>query len=574
MPVRWLSQSNDNYEALSRFGVGGNQWTKWARNPKAYEQLIQTSLRNGVSLLEVAGPEGGELALANAYRQVVLNNPDLLPSTTSSSIPPLTVTTRIGYRTIASPSDGTDTNDESKQPPPRYDGDVVVEEAHSQKLSDTRGEEGDIVIHNLSQNYIQQKIESIPPLVQLGMDFPDHVRIVYLIHNPEAQVLQLLRDEQEVELAPLERRQEYIQQRLSDAMEGLEAVVAKGLVHSYGVVSNGLGLPAHHALHLSPTTLLNLSSPSTRYGNFTTVQLPLNLLETGSKEAIAAIHDASSKNQSSITNIYAMRPLMSYPDLGTGTALPLELVDFSASRNSLGASAGSNDDQDGSTSDPKNDLVYTNQWHGPPSMYQVALQTALSHFDADPILELQAKGEKLTTEQRETLEGCKLFQSMLHDLDVKLENVSSFAAHEQELYQKIIPLIYDSFEEVDESTSQVLQAFFVAYGLAVRYQIASKTRQLLTPTKAKKDKDQDDSEAEESSSESSEETATKESSPDSSSTRKYDIPSDMTLQEYAFRFVLKDPAISRVIVGASSIDEFVEDLRFISKIHVQDDKGK
>ena len=128
--------------------------------------------------MEVAGPEGGELALANAYRQVIQDNPDLLQSTTSSSIPPLTLTTRIGYRTIHSPSDGTDTNDDSKPPAPRYDGDVVVEEAHSQKLSGTRGEEGDIVIHNLSQNYVQQKIESIPPLVQLGMDFPDHVRVV------------------------------------------------------------------------------------------------------------------------------------------------------------------------------------------------------------------------------------------------------------------------------------------------------------------------------------------------------------------------------------------------------------
>ena len=52
----------------------------------------------------------------------------------------------------------------------------------------------------------------------------------------------------------------------------------------------------------------------------------------------------------------------------------------------------------------------------------------------------------------------------------------------------------------------------------------------------------------------------------SGSTRTYEIPSEMTLQEYAFRFALKDPAISRVIVGASNLDELVEDLRLLAQI--------
>ena len=577
--VRSLSQPSDNYDALSRFGVGGNQWTKWAQNPKAYEQLIQTSLRNGVSLLEVAGPEGGEHAMAKAYRQVVQDNPDLLLSASPSG-PPLTITSRIGYRTEATETPGEDGSAEIADcltTAAQYDGDVVVEEDHSKQLSHASGEGGDTVIHNLSKNYIRQKIESVPPLVQLGIDFPDHVRVVYMIHNPEVQILKFLRETQGLELPALGQRQDYIQERLRSAMEGLEDVVASGLIDSYGVVSNGLGLPDHHALHLSPQVLLNLSSPSMKFRNFTTVQLPLNLLETGSQKAVRTISDASSKKESSVTDIYAMRPLMSYPDLGTGTALPLELVDYSVSRNSLD-STSSNDDVGGSAKDqaesstPKHDLVYTNEWHGPPSMYQVALQTALSHFDADPILELQAQGETLTTEQRETLEGCKLFHSMLHDLDVGLEEISSFAAHEQELYQRIIPLIYDSFEEVDDTTSQVLQAFFVAYGMAVRYQIATKTRSLLTAKPAdgtdggvpmNDNKNVDLLTPPSSSSTQPPETSDEFSS---GSTRTYEIPSEMTLQEYALRFALKDPAISRVIVGASNLDELVEDLRLLAQI--------
>ena len=60
-------------------------------------------------------------------------------------------------------------------------------------------------------------------------------------------------------------------------------------------------------------------------------------------------------------------------------------------------------------------------------------------------------------EERETLDGCKLMQSMIHDLDNDLENVRSFAAHEEELYGRIIPLIYDTFELMDDKTSDVLE---------------------------------------------------------------------------------------------------------------------
>lgn len=78
-------------------------------------------------------------------------------------------------------------------------------------------------------------------------------------------------------------------------------------------------------------------------------------------------------------------------------------------------------------------MQYTNGMVGIPSIYQLALQTAMSHFDADDILEAK-KTRELTMEERETLDGCKLVQSMIHDLDTDLEHIRSFAAHEDELY--------------------------------------------------------------------------------------------------------------------------------------------
>jgi hypothetical protein len=181
---------------------------------------------------------------------------------------------------------------------------------------------------------------------------------------------------------------------------------------------------------------------------------------------------------------------------------------------------------------------YTHEMSGVPAIYQIALQTAMSHFDAEEILE--AKQERdLTTEEQETLDGCKLVQSMIHDLDADLEHVRSFSAHEDELYGRIIPLLYDTFEAMDDHTSDVLQAYFAAYAVAVRFAIAKKTRQVLREGERH----------------------------GGSSTPKYpDIPSNMSLQEYAMRHMLAESAFDRIVVGASTLQEFSHLLQLIGTI--------
>jgi hypothetical protein len=53
------------------------------------------------------------------------------------------------------------------------------------------------------------------------------------------------------------------------------------------------------------------------------------------------------------------------------------------------------------------------------------------------------------------------------------------AHHEYDLVPKIISVIRDTFESYDDGTSAILQSFFGAYSVAVKYAVAKNTRQLI-----------------------------------------------------------------------------------------------
>ena len=150
---------------------------------------------------------------------------------------------------------------------------------------------------------------------------------------------------------------------------------------------------------------------------------------------------------------------------------------------------------------------------------------------------------------------------MIHDLDAQLQDIRSFAKHEDELYGKIIPLLYDTFEAMDDQTSDVLQAYFAAYAVAVRYAIAHKTRELLK---------------------NGEDKSTKGSK---TSTVTYsDIPQQMTLQEYALRRMLSKTGNSsdgndeestvgcfdRIIIGSSTSQDFEHQTHLMELIQSED----
>eukprot|EP00934_Nitzschia_sp_Nitz4_P005899 Nitzschia sp. Nitz4//scaffold60_size111251//42295//44001//NITZ4_004145-RA/size111251-processed-gene-0.9-mRNA-1//1//CDS//3329555558//5889//frame0 len=490
--------------SLSRYGLGGHNWKRFS--PEEYQELIFQAISPAgdmkVDYLEVAGQEGGEIAMVGAIQSALERSPELANAE-------LTLTTRIGYRALQ--------EGDSEESVP-LEGDV--------SLAPQPDEAPSAVVHNLSQQYIRQAVES-SPLLELQKDMAN-VKLIFLVQNPEVQVLDLLRDSPN---AKVDERLAFIQERWTPALETLQdySSSSKDNNVSFGVVSNGLGIPLadQHPLHLSPEAVIQAAKS---FDRLSTVQLPANLLETNGWSAAQTIHEALPN-----LSITTMRPLTCFPDLGTGTGHPFKLVDYAMptlNGNPYAPTGGS------SMTIPEAVIQYTNEMTGMPAIYQLALQTTMSHFDAEPILEAKLERE-LTMEERETLDGCKLVQSMIHDLDKELDRVRSFAAHEDELYGRIIPLLYDTFEEMDEHTSEVLMAYFSAYAVAVRYAIAKNTRRVLMEG---------------------------EGAGNSKATIYPDIPPAMTLQEYALRQLTADSCFDRIVVGSSTMEEFIETTELMAKI--------
>lgn len=511
--TRYMSSSS-----LSRYGLGGHHWKRF--NPESYKELIREALsgpNNPVSYLEVAGQEGGDIAMVGAIQSAIERSPQLAEVS-------LTITTRIGYRTL---EDG-----DAAQKILPGPGDVLLTEESTDKAALTNNSN---IVHNVSSGFIQESLQT-SPLLELQQDMKN-LKLVYLIQNPEVQVLELLKDNPK---AKLDERQAFIQSRWTPALQTLQEYSSSsdggtGII-SFGVVSNGLGIPADfHPMHLDVETVIHAAQT---YDRFSTVQLPANLLETHGWQMAKQIHSAVPN-----VSIAAMRPLTCYPDLGTSATHPFRLVDYalpSLDGKHPYAEMGNNDGGSPMSPPDVKSTQYTHQMTGVPAIYQIALQTAMSHFDAEELLEIKQERD-LTVEERETIDGCKLVQSMIHDLDSDLEHVRSFAAHEEELYGRIIPLLYDTFEALDDHTSDVLQAYFAAYAVAVRYAIAKKTRQVLK------------------------EGETVGGSSASSPTYP-DIPSSMPLQEYALRHMLADPCFDRIVIGASTMQDFRHQTELMEKI--------
>ena len=504
---RRLFSSTTTASGLSKYGLGGQNWRQF--NPESYQELIYQALSKDVSYFEVAGQEGGDIAMVGAIQSALERNPGFLSS-------PITVTARLGYRNLDASMGGPEASEQIQNKP--MSGDVVLTQPPEEgnKNNNVAYDTPSNVVHNLSADYILKAVESSPLLELQEME---NLRLVFLLHNPEVQVVDLLKENP---TADSEARQAFIQERWNPAMEVLQeySTSTNSTDVSFGICSNGLGIPTadNHPMHLDIETIVQAAN---KYDHLSTVQLPANLLEKNGWDVARKI-----KAETSSVNVSAMRPLTCYPDLGTGSGYPFRLVDYSLPTledNSVGTI------QPSGSGGPGMGLRYTNDMTGIPSVYQATLQAAMSHFDAEELIEIKQERE-LTTEERETLDGCKLMQSMIHDLDNQLADIRSFAAHEDELYGRIIPLIHDTFELMDDTTSDVLQAYFAAYAVAVRYAIATKTREVL--------KDGETG-----------------NNPSTGITYS-DIPQSMTLQDYALRHMVAEKSFDRIVIGASTMQDF------------------
>lgn len=527
-------------DAPCRLGLGGNQLSK--TDPHKYLRIVRSALEHGISTVEAPSASasvwddsgddesqrGGEDVLASTLRSLMQEN-------TSLQSLPIEVLVRVGYQTKASSS--------------LEAGDVLVE---TLSQNDRPGKDGGtaskeskhIVVHNLTGAAIRKSLEA-SPLIRLSNDFRN-VRVVPLLHNPEQQKSRRELDDEAIETL------------LQDSFSTLDAMCRDGAISRFGMVSNGLCLPTGHPLYVPVDVAVNAAK---QFSGYQVTQLPLNALET---TGIAVSEQLAQRiGPAGNHEVYAMRPLACYPNRGTGAGHPFVLADLlipefvsgmpvtgsdASDETDSGGGGGSGGSTGGSVSaSAPPQLRWTNELpDSVPAAYERALKVSMQYFDAEELVQAKLEGKALTAEQRETLDGCKLLQSLFHDLDAGLSKQRSLAAHEQYLTETVIPLIHDTFESYDEESAQVLEQFFATYTVAVRHAIAKNTRALLQGEEAMSFETGD---------------------MDSSRTPVYPIPPAMRLQEFGLSFVLQQPSISKVVVGATEVDQVVENVHIASRAH-------
>jgi len=491
-----------------RIGIGGSH--KLMASPSEYASVIRTALNQSINTFD--SPFNGETALAEAFQAALGGSSIPIPSSSSNTHEDesdgfVTMTSKVGYRTIPS-----NTSEETNSEAVLMDGDVVVTPPQGNKATSSDG-----AAHNISSEYIAQYVTD-NPLTKLNES--RNMQYIPLVHNPEEQYASMLSSNMHPKsntIPTIPTKDEIhalVQERLTQAFIEMERLVALGSIPGYGVSSNGMCLNVDHPLHLdwkdvfqasrdaaqivhgndnnnnSTTTTLPLHQ-----SNLKVLQLPANLLETRGIQIVNNIRTyllQPLKEQRRESNtehttaavptptptqpfeIHITRPLTCYPDRGTGTGHPFRLVDYEIDT-MLSASIDNG----------KHGVGAVKQWTqlmdkggSPPPIYQTALNTAMGYFDAEHLIE-SATERELSPEERDTLDGCRLIQTLISDLDVELSSVRSFAAYEDNLFTKVIPFLHDRFEGLDDESAGVLQAYFAAHGSAVRRAVAHTTRKLL-----------------------------------------------------------------------------------------------
>jgi hypothetical protein len=470
-----------------------------------YDDIVATALHHGISTIE-AGLDGGDAALATAYRRhmhsmahrMTTTTVPATTRTTTTTVPRLEILLRVGYRH--------ETNNENDST--AYPDDVILPREND-SANTTTGTTS--TMHSLHPAFLRHAVWQSRPLLELKRDFGERIALVVLLHNPETQLAAHKEQQNAVSSAAslstmLTRAFVTLQQLCQEPLVATKSSTTGSsttntstsninntkLIDGFGVVSNGLSLPSTHPLHLSATLVLQAARDAyqqTQSGDsdgglaLTVVQLPMNALETAGLAAARHFQHAK-RNYSYLSRlkVYSMRPLTCYPDGGTGlTRHAFVLADFLQSISETSSSFSSTTHSPIATAAAAATRpaaqIWTNEMSSGPLDYDVALRNALAHFDAPDLMERDPS--TLTHVERDTVQGCRLLQGILHDLDEALSRTRSWSTHQEYLYQHVIPTLYDTFDEYDDETANVLAQFFAAYHVAMQFHVARNTRQLL-----------------------------------------------------------------------------------------------
>lgn len=142
----------------------------------------------------------------------------------------------------------------------------------------------------------------------------------------------------------------------------------------------------------------------------------------------------------------------------------------------------------------------------------------------------------LSEEEKETRHGCMIVQDLVRELNSALVTFTSYTLFEAELERRIIPMVFQTFESLDEEAVEKLTTFFQRYGEMVKYNSALKTRELVLSPKCP--------------------------------TGPHAIAESQPLYDYALRWVLaKCPELlSTVLVGMTQEAQVMDALRVIREM--------
>lgn len=139
--------------------------------------------------------------------------------------------------------------------------------------------------HSIAQTFIQDQLtHTLQRLERTTLD-------CYLLHNPEYYLLDAINKG----VAKDERLDE-IYKRLFDAFLALELEVKNGRINSYGISSNSFSKPRNDEEFLPYEDLLTLAEDAAyeignEKHNFTTIQLPINILEQDGLKCASWSHE-------------------------------------------------------------------------------------------------------------------------------------------------------------------------------------------------------------------------------------------------------------------------------------------
>lgn len=347
---------------------------------------------------------------------------------------------------------------------------------------------------------------------------------VFFIHNPELSFRDEVTNQSLIDKA-------HTDARLFDLFCALEEEVIKGRIKGYGISSNSFSLPVGHPLFLPYQDLATLAEQAatavgsggfnhgTNKHHLKAIQFPANVIErTALSDIDVDIHFVDGDSVSK----------------GNGIAqwARQEGIEVMVNR---ALTAVTSDRIYQLTTSPAN-----TEEHSVEVAYAAVRDQLFDHLSpAEDSTTVVSPEEK--AELEELLEACAFLKKLVHDMESQLlefDNVNHFS---KDLQEKILPVLNEKLEGIDEQTFQLLSSYFLHYEHLIRYITEQKAREHVMKTIA--------------------------ATPDLEPVAEAEL-----LQAYSLRYLLTHPLVDTVLVGMNS-EQQVEDIDRIQRA-VQDNKLK